>query len=697
MKIYKAMIGLIIFLLFLSSFVIVIPVEKCTTGGNNIYVKGNYPYSNGDGSADHPYRSIQHAIDVADEGDTIYVFEGTYNESLQIDKQISLIGLDRDNTTINKIGKRPRYLIEVTASHVVIEDLTISDIYHVTRVALIYSTADYLTLEGVNITDSDTWGIYLDSSQGNTIGNSIMNVTKGIYSYYSDNNVFSNNDLCNSSEAAIQLYKSDNNIIFSNRFFNNKYGVYSQNSNNNNISGNTINNSALDGIKLYSGSNNVVRNNSVTYNNGNGVYISSSDSKIMASTLTNNQIGINLVGSDCDISSNVIKDSTLWGVYADSSSKNNIIYLNQFATNNKNARDDGNNQWYYDNQGNYWDDYNEVDRNLDGIGDAPYITDGGGRDLFPLGYFLKPPNKPENVNPTDGEDEVGLSVTLSVTVSDPDSNYLDVYFYCATDDKFYGATYGVKSGEKANFSFTLPFETTFAWYAIVNDSKLENKSDIWIFTTRQIPPLNKKPVADPGGPYVADIGEEVEFDASDSYDPDGVIDFYRWNFGDGSSEILDPSPKHVYDDTGTYVVTLTIVDNDGRSDTSQTAVTVGAFAPNLKPIASSSSPYSGTAGKSITFNGSGSYDLDGTIESYTWDFGDGNFGHGNVTSHTFENEGTYEVTLYVVDDDGDTNSTSVTVTIEPASSGLLPGIPGFELVLVIAAIVSISLWKKYRK
>jgi PKD repeat protein len=63
------------------------------------------------------------------------------------------------------------------------------------------------------------------------------------------------------------------------------------------------------------------------------------------------------------------------------------------------------------------------------------------------------------------------------------------------------------------------------------------------------------------------------------------------------------------------------------------------------------------------FNGSASYDPDGEIVSWDWDFGDGNVSSGNMTSHHYAETGTYTVTLIVTDDYGFTSSNTTTVEV----------------------------------
>ena len=129
------------------------------------------------------------------------------------------------------------------------------------------------------------------------------------------------------------------------------------------------------------------------------------------------------------------------------------------------------------------------------------------------------------------------------------------------------------------------------------------------------PPDNDPPVINTGGPYSSLIGQAVAFNASGSYDPDGRIVFYRWNFGDNSSEILDIDPTHIYSVAGTYTVTLTIVDNDGRSKTETTTATITASAVvNVPPVAGLGGPYTSEENEVITLDGSASFDVDGQID-----------------------------------------------------------------------------------
>lgn len=85
---------------------------------------------------------------------------------------------------------------------------------------------------------------------------------------------------------------------------------------------------------------------------------------------------------------------------------------------------------------------------------------------------------------------------------------------------------------------------------------------------------------------------------------------------------------------------------------------------NLRPVASfSTNPAPGTL--TVQFDASASYDPDGAIASYTWDFGDGTTGSGRTPAHTYLGPGSFGVRLVVTDEQGATGPAAQTVTLEP--------------------------------
>jgi PKD repeat protein len=151
----------------------------------------------------------------------------------------------------------------------------------------------------------------------------------------------------------------------------------------------------------------------------------------------------------------------------------------------------------------------------------------------------------------------------------------------------------------------------------------------------------------------------LAFDASTSYDADGWIDSYLWDFGDGTSN-TGVAPTHFYSDNGVYTVTLTVIDNDGEGNTTSQSITI----VNQPPIASIvMNATAVSTGEGLAFDASDSSDVDGTIVSYLWDFGDGNTAMGLTATHAYADTGTFLVTLIVTDDDGASSSTTQSVEV----------------------------------
>jgi endoglucanase len=87
--------------------------------------------------------------------------------------------------------------------------------------------------------------------------------------------------------------------------------------------------------------------------------------------------------------------------------------------------------------------------------------------------------------------------------------------------------------------------------------------------------------------------------------------------------------------------------------------------PNKLPVADAGDDQSVLEDQPVYFDGSGSYDLDGFIVNYSWDFDDGNFGSGEKPNHIYADPGVYTVTLTVTDDDDETGQDICTITVDP--------------------------------
>lgn len=143
------------------------------------------------------------------------------------------------------------------------------------------------------------------------------------------------------------------------------------------------------------------------------------------------------------------------------------------------------------------------------------------------------------------------------------------------------------------------------------------------------------------------------FDATGSFDPNGYIASYGWDFGDGTTGV-GAAPAHQYPTAGHYTVKLVVTDNGGAQ-----RVTLVNILANELPIASFTVACSGPL---CTFDGSASFDPDGTIRTYTWVFGDGSYGSGSTATHAYAT-GTFSATLYVSDHAGYAGGQTQTLTV----------------------------------
>lgn len=211
--------------------------------------------------------------------------------------------------------------------------------------------------------------------------------------------------------------------------------------------------------------------------------------------------------------------------------------------------------------------------------------------------------------------------------------------------------------------------------------------------TQETEMLNKQILVENTSPISEIIAEpisgraplDVNFDASDSKDPNGYIVKYTWEFGDtgapGEQNTAEGvKVNHVYERDGTYTVTLTVEDNNGETQTASQTIQVGQQAdipiakisstPPLEKDDTGQEFVSGVVPFKVSFSGSKSRDKDGEIVSYEWDFGDGSAATDSQTAnHTFEDIGTYTVQLSVTDNDGKKDSTSIDVIVkDPAKA-----------------------------
>ena len=183
----------------------------------------------------------------------------------------------------------------------------------------------------------------------------------------------------------------------------------------------------------------------------------------------------------------------------------------------------------------------------------------------------------------------------------------------------------------------------------------------WSIVLRTIEP-NQAPTASFG---VTCDGADCDFDGSGSSDADGTVVSYAWDFGDGGTA-TGATTSHDFGTSGTRDVTLTVTDDEGTSGS--LVVPVSVVRNNAAPTASFTVSCTFL---DCTFDATGSGDSDGSIASYSWDFGDGgpiDTTSGVSAAHSYDPAGSYVVTLTVTDNDGGTTTTTrnaSTVAVRP--------------------------------
>jgi parallel beta-helix repeat protein len=264
--------------------------ENNNNGKYDLYVGANL---------NDAFNNIQDAIDNASNGDSIFLYNGIYNEIISINKSVKIIGENNEKTILNYNGT-------------IVNNLGVISIF-----------ADNCTIDNIKITNKNIIdslnGIVIQSSNNTIINNSISKTGKGIF-------IDSNYNI-----------NSRNNSIINNNISDNHYGIYIQYSNNNNIS------------------NNIIYKN-IDY----GTYVLSSDDCIISyCNYFKNDIGIRLKSAKYNTITNNNISINNKGLYVCCGSYNNNIYHNNFINNTISS--DDHYTTYYNTlespfQGNYWSD-----------------------------------------------------------------------------------------------------------------------------------------------------------------------------------------------------------------------------------------------------------------------------------------------------------------------------------------------------
>jgi parallel beta-helix repeat protein len=366
----------LLFLAGLTAFLALVLISTSNASADTITVDDS-------GGAD--YTKIQDAVNASSDGDTVFVYSGTYYENVIVNSMINLTGEDMDSTVVD--GGGSKVVVNISANGVNINGFTITgggSSYEDGGIKLdgvqnCYISSNnissnkwmgvFITMSSYNIISDNLVshnqmnGIYLESSSNCNISNNNIteNWADGIYLYSSStNNTIWKNILLN-NDNGLTIDESPYNDLLNNHIFTRNYGIETRSSSycqilNNNVTTKEIN----DAIYIYTSDYSLVKRNKVSYNTDDGIVLQSSMNcdiidnivtsntyygiKLVSSTNNNlidnyvfdNDIGISLSSSPSNnLMNNIVSGNRAHGIYIDSSSQNKIRNNDIFSNDNR--------------------------------------------------------------------------------------------------------------------------------------------------------------------------------------------------------------------------------------------------------------------------------------------------------------------------------------------------------------------------
>jgi len=258
-----------------------------------------------------------------------------------------------------------------------------------------------------------------------------------------------------------------------------------------------------------------------------------------------------------------------------------------------------------------------------------------------------------NPKPSDGSKNNPLIFSWSIQINDTETGIFDWNISCSNGQ--YNSAYEDQNGTKTLQLSGLSYSKTYTiWVKTYDYNSWNNKS--YKFTTKgKSIDSNIPPVAIIEGLLIGFPGESIDFTGSKSYDTDGFITSYNWNLDDGA--ILNgENISHIYSNSGSYNITLTVFDNNGAKNSTKSNVIIikGNNPPELN-ISILNIPGNLSVNLTITVT---DRDGDNLICTIDWDdktipkILDLTSNQSITETHIYESYDTYEI--YVSADDGST-------------------------------------------
>ena len=285
-------------------------------------------------------------------------------------------------------------------------------------------------------------------------------------------------------------------------------------------------------------------------------------------------------------------------------------------------------------------------------------------------------------------DDQGVAEGASVTLNGSGSSDADgtIVSYVWTETSASGVTIVDDDPATPTATFIAPDVTaagaTLEFELTVTDNDGLTATDSVNVTVSNIASPLHNPVAVAGNTQGVSAGDTVTLNGSGSSDADGTIVSYVWTETSASGvTIVDDDPAtptatfiapNVTAGGETLMFELTVTDNDGLTATDSVSVTVSDITSTLKnPVAAAGNNQSVSVGASVTLDGTGSSDSDGTVESYLWEQTAGisvvlTGANADTTSFTVPNGAagqTLKFQLTVTDNDSLESSDSVSITV----------------------------------